>query len=69
MRPASSATGAECPWWTNSSVARWTRSTAATATTPNSPAVAMDAAKSSVLVRNILMLQLISLTTKLEGDP
>jgi len=63
MRPASSATGAECPWWTNSSVVRWTRFTAATATTPNSPVVVMDAARSSVLVRNILMQQLIFLTT------
>lgn len=64
MRPASSATGAECPWWTNSSVARWTRSTAAIATTPNSLAVAMDAARSSVPVRNVSILQLIFLTTK-----
>lgn len=50
-RPASSATGAECPWWTNSSAARRTRFTAATATIPNSLAAAMDAARSSVLVR------------------
>lgn len=50
-RPASSATNAGCPWWTNSSAARWTRFTAATATMPNSLAAAMDAAKSSVLVR------------------
>lgn len=64
MRLASSATGAECPWWTNSSVARWTRSTAAIATTPNSLAVAMDAARSSVLVRNISILLLIFLTKR-----
>lgn len=60
-RPASSATGAECPWWTNSSAARWTRSIAAIATTPNLPAVAMDAARSSVLVRNTCYIASISL--------
>jgi len=54
MRPASSAIGAECPWWINNSEARWTRFTAVTATTPNLPAVAMDVARSSALVRNVL---------------
>lgn len=52
MRPASSATGAECPWWTNSLAARWTRFIAATATMLSLPAVAMDAARSSVQVRH-----------------
>lgn len=56
MKPASSAIGAECLWWTNSLVARWTRSIAATATTPNLPAVAMDVARSSVLVCNLFII-------------
>lgn len=56
MKPASSAIGAECPWWTNSLVASWTRSIAATATTPNSPAVAMDVARSSVPVCNLFII-------------
>lgn len=50
-RLASFATGAEYPWWTNNLEARWIKFTVATVTTLSLLAVAMDAVKSSVLVR------------------
>lgn len=50
MRPVSCVSSAICRWWTNNSVLKPTRSTAAIVMMPNSHRVAMAVAKCSVLV-------------------